>query len=187
MFYNKEESMDNIIFLDIDGVLNNNDSKFSVENIITLRQLISFTNSKIVIISSRQGNGREYIRNKIRDEFKKLKIYNIDFIDPNFEGSLGNIKLPSRILGIVDYLKRHKTSNYIILDDEYSNDYKLMCLNYYKTSTFNGLTYSDLYKIKLKPVNLNNFKHVNYKYRKLGSYELATNNLIKTLKKGLNK
>lgn len=48
---------------------------------------------------------------------------------------------------------------------------------------FKGLTYKNLLKIVLKPVNLNNFKHINYQYRQLGDYEVVTNNLIKVLKR----
>ena len=77
--------MKNIIFLDIDGVLNDNCSEFS-----------------------RQMNGIETRRKSLKYQFEKLSIYNIDFIDPNFRGSLGDIKLPSRLLGIVDYLKKMK-------------------------------------------------------------------------------
>ena len=93
------------------------------------------------------------------------------------------IKLPSRLLGIIDYLRNNEIANYVILDDDYYNDYKLMCLNHYRPLPFKGLTYKDLAKIAFKPVNLNNFKYINYQYRQLGEYELVTNKLIKVLKK----
>lgn len=128
-------------------------------------------------------NGVETRRKALKYQFEKLCIYNIDFIDPNFEGSLCDIKLPSRLLGVVDYLKNNEITNYVILDDEYHNDYKLIRLNHFKTMPFKGLTYKNLLKIVLKPVNLNNFKHINYQYRQLGDYEVVTNNLIKVLKR----
>lgn len=78
---------------------------------------------------------------------------------------------------------KNEITNYCILDDAYYKDYKLICLNHFKTMPFKGITYKDLPKIVLKPVNLNNFKHINYQYRQLGDYELVTNNLIKVLKK----
>ena len=56
-------------------------------------------------------------------------------------------------------------------------------LKSFQNPAIKGLTYKDLPKIVLKPVNLNNFKHINYQYRQLGDYELVTNNLIKVLKK----
>lgn len=44
-------------------------------------------------------NGVETRRKALKYQFEKLCIYNIDFIDLNFEGSLCDIKLPSRLLG----------------------------------------------------------------------------------------
>lgn len=175
--------MNNIIFLDIDGVLNDNDSTYLLESIESLKQLIESNNAKIVLITSKQHNGTENRRKKIKFDLEKIGIYNIDFIDPNFEGNLYNINIPRRVLGIVHYLKNNKIDNYVILDDEFHNDYKLLCLNYYKTNPNKGLTYKDLPKIIFKPVNLNNFKNINYKYKSLKDYEQVTNDLIKVLKK----
>ena len=175
--------MKNIIFCDIDGVLNDNWSEFLSESIEVLNLLVQTYNAKIVIISSWQMNGTEARRKLLKYQFEKLCIYDIDFIDPNFEGGLGDIKLPSRLLGIVDYLKNNEIANYVVLDDEYHNDYKLIRLNHFKTMPFKGLTYKDLPKIVLAPVDPNNFKHINYQYRQLGDYEVVTNNLVKVLRK----
>jgi len=175
--------MKNIIFLDIDGVLNDNISGFSLESIVVLKQLMQLYNAKVVMITSWQMNGTKARRKWIQHQFEKLGIYDIDFIDPNFEGSMCDLKLPSRLLGIIDYLTNNEIANYVILDDEYHNDYKLICLNHYRTMLFRGLTYKDLPKITFKPVNLNNFKYINYQYRQLGEYELVTNNLVKVIKK----
>ena len=117
---------------------------------------------------------------------KMLEHYNInitDFINPNFEGNMCGIEIPSRVIGIVDYLKKFNNYNYVILDDEYHNDYKLLCLNYYKTNPNKRLKIKDISKINFKPVNLNNFKYVNYYYRQLGNVENIQNNLIIVLKK----
>lgn len=175
--------MENIIFLDIDGVLNDNNSKFLLESIEVLKLLIQKYNAKVVMITSLQNNGTKQKREQLKQQFEEFSIYNIDFIDPNFEGNLCDIELPSRLLGIVNYLQNKGKCNYVILDDEYYNYYKLICLNHYRTMQYKGLTYRDLSKIELKPVNLNNFKYIKYEYRKLGEYELVTNNLIKVLKK----
>ena len=51
-------------------------------------------------------NGIETRRKALKYQFEKLGIYNIDFIDSNFRGSLDDIKLQSRVLGIVDDLKK---------------------------------------------------------------------------------
>lgn len=174
--------MENIIFLDIDGVLNDNVSGLSLESVKVVKELIDEHNAKVVIISSLQWNGTESIRKKIRSKFENIGIYDIDFIDPNFEGGICDISVPSRLLGIVDYLKNNEVSSYVILDDDYHNDYRLLRLNYYRPLPFKGLTEKDLPKIKFLSVNLNNFQHVNYRYRSLGDYELVTNALIKTLK-----
>lgn len=174
--------MNNLIFLDIDGVLNNIKVLFNEESINVIKELIKKYNARVVIISSWQMNGRESIRKKIRTVLEKQGIYGIDFIDPNFEGYLRDIKIPNRLLGIVDYLKCNPDSNYVIFDDDYHNDYRMLCLNHYRTMPLKGLLSKDLEKISFKKVNINNFKHIEYKYRKLGEYELATNNLIKVLK-----
>ena len=150
----KGDFIENIIFFDIDGVLNDNRSMFVLESIDVLKQLIEKYNAKAVMISSWQMNGTENKRTRLKQQFEKLGIYNIDFIDPNFEGNICNIELPSRLLGIVNYLQNNNKCNYVILDNEYHNDYKLVCLNYYKTAPLKELKYKDLSKIELKPVNL---------------------------------
>ena len=81
------------------------------------------------------------------------------------------------------YLKNNEIANYVILDDEFHNDYKLVCLNHFMTMSFKGLTFRDLSKIVLNPVNLNNFKHINYQHRQQTNYENVTNSLIKVLRK----
>ncbi len=70
-------------------------------------------------------NRRKYIANRLEEQ----GIYDVDFIEPNFEGSFLNIDVPDRLLGIIDYLKNNEVSSYVILDDDYHNDYKLLCLN----------------------------------------------------------
>lgn len=175
--------MENIIFLDIDGVLNNIEVKFNEESINVVKELIHRYNAKVVMITSWQMNGTKARRKWIQYQFEKLGIYDIDFIDPNFEGSMCDLKLPSRLLGIIDYLKNNAIAKYVILDDEHHNNYKLTCLNHYRTKSFKGLTYKDLPKITFKQVNLNNFKYITYQYRRLGKYESVTNNLVKVLKK----
>ena len=97
--------MENIIFLDIDGVLNNIEVLFNEESINVVKKLQQQYNAKIVMITSWQLTGTTKIKTKIKNILEKYNISNIDFIDPNYEGCLRDIKLPSRLLGIVDYLK----------------------------------------------------------------------------------
>lgn len=179
--------MQNIIFSDIDGVLNDNSSYLCPEIISNFKRLVEENEAKVVLITSRQGFGTKNIRIRIIDEMSQIGISNVDFVDPNFEGDLFGIPIPSRVLGIIDYLKNNRDCNYVILDDEYHNDYKLLCLNFYKTSMNQGLRNSDLVHISLKKVNMNNFKNVNYYYRQLGEVEQNYNNLIKVLKKVYDK
>lgn len=98
--------MKNIIFLDIDGILNDNCSEFLSESVEVLKLLVQIYNAKVVMISSWQMNGIETRRKSLKYQLEKLSIYNIDFIDSNFRGSLDDIKLQSRVLGIVDDLKK---------------------------------------------------------------------------------
>lgn len=175
--------MKNIIFLDIDGVLNNIRVKFNEESVNVVKELIKIYNAKVVMITSWQLNGTINRRKNIANRLEEQGIYDVDFIEPNFKGDFLNIEVPDRVLGIIDYLKNHDVSSYVILDDDYHNDYKLLCLNHYRTLPLKGLTYKDLSKISFKKVNLNNFEYVNYDYRKLDEYEQVTNDLIKVLKK----
>ena len=62
--------------------------------------MVQTYNAKVVIISSWQMNGTEARRKALKHQIEGLCIYNIDFINPNFEGNLGDIKLPSRLLGM---------------------------------------------------------------------------------------
>lgn len=180
--------MKNVIFLDVDGVLNNIQVRFNEESVNVVKELIQRYNAKVVMITSWQMNGTENRRKWIGYQLENLGIYDVDFIEPNFKGSLcfkgslSSIEIDSRLLGIIDYLKNEGECNYVILDDDYHNDYKMLCLNHYRTMPLKGLTYKDLSKIELKPANLNNFKYINYQYRQLGPYEVATNNLAKVLK-----
>jgi hypothetical protein len=151
-FYNLGGFMKNVIFLDVDDVLNDNNSNFTLESIAVLKQLMQLYDAKVVMITSLQKNGTKARRKWIQHQFEKLGIYDIDFIDPNFEGSMCDLKLPSRLLGLIDYLRNNEIANYVILDDEHHNDYKLICLNHYRTMPFKGLTYKDLPRITFKTV-----------------------------------
>ena len=179
--------MKNVIFLDIDGVLNDNISDFVDECIDSVKKLKEDNCASIVMITSLQGNGTKVRRNKVSRMLEEVGIKVDDYIDPNFEGGLGDISMSSRVLGIIDYLKKHSDVNYIILDDEFHNEYRTSCLNYYKTGTWKGFQKKDIDKISFKGVNLKTLDYFSYHYRELGAYEKATNDVIKTLKKVIEK
>ena len=179
--------MKKIVFLDIDGVLNDNLNDFVDSCVESVKELVEKNNASVVMITSLQGNGTKIRRNKLSKVLEEVGIMVDDYIDPNFEGGLGDISMSSRVLGIIDYLKKHSDVNYIILDDEFHNEYRTSCLNYYKTGTWKGFQKKDIDKVSFKSVNLKTLDYFSYHYRELGSYEKATNNVIKTLKKVLEK
>lgn len=178
--------MKKVIFLDVDGVLNNNCEDFVEECVSNVNKLASDNDADIVMITSLQGNGTTSKRNKLSASLKEVGINVFDYIDPNFEGELCGFSMPSRVLGIVDYLKKNSDVSYVILDDEFHNDYRMACLNYFKTRAWKGLQSKDLEKISFKEVNLKTLSYFNYRYRSLGAYEMASNRLILTLKKVLD-
>lgn len=180
--------MKNIIFLDIDGVLNDNSSDdFVLESVNVLKELVKENDAKVVVISSWQGTGTKARRDKTTKKLSSVGIDVYDYINPNFNGELGDVSLSSRAIGIIDYLRRNSSCNYVILDDEYHNDYKMMCLNYFRPNMWVGLREKDKDKIYFKSVNLNILNRVTYRYRELGDYEKSVNNLVGVLKKVLEK
>lgn len=178
----EEDNANNIIFLDFDGVINDNISDICNESIEKLKYIIDKHNAKVVVISSWLGNGTESIKKRIMKFLNNFNISEIDFIDPNFEGQLCDLKISDRLLGIVDYLRKHRHCKYVILDDDYYNEYKLLKLNNYRTHKWKGLQLKDCNKIKFRENNHNCIDYVNYHYRMQGDYEMVTNDLIKVLK-----
>lgn len=113
--------MKNIIFLDIDGVLNSSNSKELILNIIDLNKLkmlaklINLTDSEIIIISSRRRYESE--RNDLIYCFKQYDL-NISFIPDD-------INYRNRADEILKYLENRKYNTFVILDDldlGYSNN-----------------------------------------------------------------
>lgn len=179
--------MDKIIFLDIDGVLNDNTVNGYLERCVYyLKNLVDRNGGKVVIISSLQGCGTIEKRRRLSNKLGNVGINVSDYIDPNFKGDLNGVTLSNRVIGIIDYLKKYQESSYVIIDDEFHEEYNLLRLNNYKTDMWSGLTKSDVDKIKFKKVDKSILDQVSYKYRELGSYEKATNDLVKVLKKVLN-
>ena len=65
--------MENIIFLDIDGVLNNIRVRFNEESVNVIKELIQRYNAKVVMITSWQINGTETRRKRIKHQFEKIR------------------------------------------------------------------------------------------------------------------
>jgi hypothetical protein len=102
-----------VIFLDIDGVLNSKQDRFSWDietdiHFIRLKRIVEETKAQVVLSSSwRMGNsGRDIVH-------KRLQQFGMDFIDvtPIFSGQ-------HRGREIADWLSRHEVESFVILDDE---------------------------------------------------------------------
>lgn len=184
--------VDNIIFLDFDGVINKNsydeDKLVISECLEVLLILIKKYNLKVVPICGALfvGEGTINTKKKIVKRLNSYGVFDIDgFIEPNFCGSFLGNDLSSRTIGIVDYLKRRGNVNYVIIDDEHKREYKLLGLNHICTKPHIGLTMDVLDDFILKRNTCYGFDNVIYDYRDLSDAEFIvnSNNLVKVFKK----
>ena len=138
-----------VIFLDFDGVLNNNsyflDSKEKApfflqdEKMILLKQIVDSTNAKIVLsISWRE------IWNSDLDISLKLKDYFYSF-DLSVYDVTKNINY-NRPLEISTWLKENNVSSYVILDDIANPWYEHVNNVVVTNKEFNGLSQDDVNK-----------------------------------------
>jgi len=154
--------MNKIIFLDIDGVLNTQGDKNLIENTFeenklnNLINLISNTNSKLVIISDR----------RLITEERKM----IDSVFDKYEIIVNYLSLKrthkKRSDEILFYLSNNKISNYVILDD---NDLGYTDNNILKShfiNTYNNGFTKDEYNKALSILNTKS------------NYELKINNKL---------
>ena len=170
--------MNNIIFLDIQGVLNTREyfiktyeyrkkiskrldhknpndiaklhlAKIDINRINMLKEVCDITGAKIVITSDiKLLEAYPYIEKKLIS--KELPII----------GCTPNISTDKRGEEIRAYLKENKVDNYVILDDDIFEDFNELINNLVKTSFYNdeGLTEESCKKIvkKLTPNNKEN-------------------------------
>jgi hypothetical protein len=134
-----------IIFLDVDGVLNSNDTEDVFKGFIgldnsgikLLREIIGATKAEIVLVSSwkhrwykddkdRQDNLANYLDQRLAAEGLKI-------IDKT-EGT------SDRGTGIVKWLSEHPTESWIVFDDEIFPDYEECGIipHLVKTSFYDG-------------------------------------------------
>ena len=133
-----------VIFLDIDGVLNQLQGNYYLdENCVRLlAELCKNLNGKVVLTSSwrlgytRIGTCSPQIE-KLKHLFDK---YNISLIGRTFD-------LGSRDVEIRDYIIRHSISDYIIIDDDISEFKDRNFRNLFFVSSRKGLTSKDLDRI----------------------------------------
>lgn len=168
----------NIVFLDIDGVLNSDLSErkdgpricgyTGIESNLVkkLRTIIESTNSKIVLVSSWKEAYETFIqyKNKIIDAYYSLEdiaigkyLYNklskehLHILDTTLKYEWNPY---TRGLGIVKYIEYYnsthieKVNNFVIIDDEFFDDYcEYDLVNYViKTSPAIGLSDLNVYK-----------------------------------------
>lgn len=134
-----------VIFLDIDGVLNNEKTTITTstgwdfvedDKIQILKYILNKTKAKIVLSSTWRWERDNPQRNQDFCELQnKLKEYNIEFYDYT----------PTLLRGrrqdeIFEWLKNHSDiENYIILDDTFDEIDKTLP-NFFKTNFKTGLT-----------------------------------------------
>ncbi|MBO5476965.1 MAG: hypothetical protein J6A15_04370 [Clostridia bacterium] len=132
----------NIIFLDVDGVLNSGEFREERYKILKravrteeffdptcmecLREIVEATDAKIVITSSMLINDMELLKNKLGE-------YNIKLYDKTkYYGDMRGAQ-------IREWLAEHdNVKNYIILDDDYFIDYPGLDEHIVKTSFYSG-------------------------------------------------
>ena len=150
----------NIIFLDIDGVLNAEDDfgpgnnnphvghnrGISTSKVKLLKEIVDASNASIVLVSSWKKRYIKYLNNK-EDEvgeylFNKLKEFNLSIHDTTIRYDYDDGK--SRGIEIALWLIDHKNDvdKYILIDDDERIDYEKFDIlpHLVKTSPLTGLT-----------------------------------------------
>jgi len=128
----------NIIFLDIDGVLNAEDDfggrkkpnpkiegyrGISKVKVRMLKEIVDITKAEIVLVSSWKENYEDYINNGYKNKigkylYNKLRELNLEIKETTLKyNSSNNTKYREK--EIKNYLKDHpEVENYVIIDDE---------------------------------------------------------------------
>ena len=147
----------NVIFLDIDGVLNTDktcvvyDNELVIEDdkLLLLKKLVAETQSKIVLVSTKKDYWEKKDKNKqglygtYLDE--KFAEYGLSIYDKTIDDGI------HRGLGVLAWKTTHKINNLVILDDDESG-YDALTRSFYlvKILSENGLTEQDIEKVKRK-------------------------------------
>ena len=130
----------NIIFLDVDGVLNDSFSqRFDEKRINIINHIIEKSNFKIVVSSTLRNNPLLFNKlktlvNNIIDKTKNLSKY-----VNHFE--------TLRVAEILEYISSHNINKFLVIDDAY-----LLMENFYFIADDNGLQKKDINNI-LKILN----------------------------------
>eukprot|EP01084_Bolivina_argentea_P079080 143502_1 len=114
----KEEDVQRILFLDIDGVLNDSKSRpksMQPHLLIKLKKIINLSNCKIVLCSSWRRVPE--LKRKFKKQFKK--IVRLDIATIYIGDTPCNGKNPTRVHEIMEYFEHndHKDANWCVVDD----------------------------------------------------------------------
>lgn len=134
-----------IIFADVDGVLNSNDTEdvfkgfigLDYSGIKLLREIIDATGAEIVLVSSWKHrwykDGKEFQDDLANYLDQRLAEEDLKIIDKT-EGT------SDRGAGIVEWLSKHSVESWIVLDDEIFPDYEECGImpHLVKTSFYDG-------------------------------------------------
>lgn len=119
----------NIVFLDVDGVLNCDSTTNRVQGFIgvdpkkveLLKQIVDATNAEIVLTSTwkmdfyedapRYPKIKNYLVKKLKDQGLSISGLTVD-------------NWSNRGFGIIRYIQDHPCDGYVVLDDEFFTDYK---------------------------------------------------------------
>lgn len=151
----------NVIFLDIDGVLNYRGCKsrchgtFGVENkqMQRLQQIVQKTGAKIVLCSSWK-NGWHKDNKELQDEWgnyldERFKEFGLEIFDKTKDRSF------DRGEGIDTYVKKNGITNWVVLDDDVFEDYKRYKImsHLVKTSFYKGGLIDKHISLAIKKLN----------------------------------
>ena len=145
----------NIVFLDIDGVLNtdktcifyDNETIVEDDKLLLLKKLVEETKSKIVLVSTKKDYWEKKDKNKqglygaYLDE--KFSEYGLTIYDKTIDDGI------HRGLGVLAWKSRNNTKNIVVLDDNEEGDDAITKAFYLvKISGGIGLTEQNLEKAK---------------------------------------
>ncbi len=136
----KPSSFDKIVFLDVDGVLNNvpqlraeNWNGWDDENVEHFAHIVNSTNADIVLSSS--WRLMDSLHRQVQQKLNEAGIGH-KLIDKTIDG-----RDCLRAVEIRDWLTRHRVRRYAILDDDDDAGALGLAPNFFQTDAREGLTY----------------------------------------------
>lgn len=144
-----------IVFLDVNGVLNNNstlnttpEGYIGIEDhyISRLRAIIDAAKAKIILVSDwKDGWNTDPKQCRMDCHYLNCRLgeHRIFITDKTDDSSRGKDEKSGRGLGIRKYLEEHPTDSYVILDDVLFDDYDEE-LQEHLILVSNGLSFEDM-------------------------------------------